>query len=74
MLVFMICNFFFIFSHVRAQTVTELQTKINQRNDDIANLEKQIQGYQTQIDTLGSEKATLSATLKSLDACHKISR
>ncbi len=71
LLVFMICNFFFIFSHVRAQTVTELQTKINQRNDDIANLEKQIQGYQTQIDTLGSEKATLSATLKSLDLNRK---
>jgi murein DD-endopeptidase MepM/ murein hydrolase activator NlpD len=56
---------------VHSQTVDELQTKINQRNTDIANLEKEISQYQKQIESLGSQATSLSATIKSLDLNRK---
>jgi len=55
----------------RAQSADELQTKIDQRNQDIADLQKEIQGYQTQIDSLGSQASSLSSTIKSLDLTQK---
>ena len=55
----------------RAQTADELQAKIDQRNQDIANLQKEIAGYQSQIDSLGTQAVSLSATLKSLDLTEK---
>lgn len=54
-----------------AQTADELQAKIDQRNQDIANLQKEIAGYQSQIDSLGDQADSLSATLKSLDLTQK---
>lgn len=51
--------------------VSDLQAKIDQRNSDIAGLEKTIASYQKQIDSLGSQASSLSATLKSLDLTRK---
>jgi len=56
---------------VHAQSADELQSKIDQRNQDIANLQKEIAGYQSQIDSLGTQADTLSSTLKSLDLTQK---
>ena len=44
-----------------------LQSKIDQRAADIKALEKEIAGYQKQIDALGGEASSLSAAIKSLD-------
>ena len=52
-------------------TTADLQAKIDQRNSDIANLESQIKSYQKQIDTLGTQAATLSAAIKSIDLNRK---
>ncbi len=54
-----------------AQTASEIQSKIDQRNQDIANLEKEIADYQKQLDTLGSQSLTLTATIKSLTLTKK---
>lgn len=56
---------------VKAETATELQTKIDQRNRDISGLEAQIKEYQKQIDELGGQASSLSATIKSLDLSRK---
>jgi murein DD-endopeptidase MepM/ murein hydrolase activator NlpD len=62
---------FFSLSFVRAQTAEELQLKIDQRNQDIASLEKEIKSYQKQITTLGTQATTLASTIKSLDLTQK---
>jgi murein DD-endopeptidase MepM/ murein hydrolase activator NlpD len=56
---------------VQADVVSELQTKIDQRNTDIKNLEKEIAEYQKQITTLGTQASSLSATLRSLELTQK---
>jgi murein DD-endopeptidase MepM/ murein hydrolase activator NlpD len=56
---------------VHAQTATDLQSKIDQRNSDITALEAQIKGYQTQIDSLGSQATSLASAIKSLDLSRK---
>ncbi len=56
---------------VYAQSLTDLQSKIDQRNADIQALEKEIAGYQKQISDLGTEANTLAATIKSLDLTQK---
>src|SRR5689334_12235220 len=48
-----------------------LQDKINQRNADIQALEKEIQGYVTQLNTLGGQEQSLSSTIKTLDLTQK---
>lgn len=64
--------FLFLTSPVsQAQTIEEIQSKINTRNQDIANLEKEIEGYSRQIEELGSQADTLSSTLKSLQLTRK---
>lgn len=50
-----------------AQTVKDVQNKIDQKNSDIAQLEKEITGYQTQLDSLGQQKSSLNTSLKELD-------
>lgn len=48
-----------------------IQSKIESRNADIKNLEKEIAEYQSQIDLLDSKQLSLSETLKSLDLTQK---
>ena len=48
-------------------TTNSLQDQINQRTNDIQNLEKEIAAYQSQLDDLSGQADSLSATIKSLD-------
>lgn len=56
---------------VSAQTAADLQTKIDQRNQEIQALEKEIAEFQKQINTLSGQASTLSATIKSLELTQK---
>jgi murein DD-endopeptidase MepM/ murein hydrolase activator NlpD len=58
---------FAFYTSARADEITELQAKIDKRNTDIKNLEKEIAGYQKQITVLGTQVSSLSATIKSLE-------
>jgi len=58
-----------VFSY--AQTVSELQNKINQKDSDIAKLEEEIKAYQIELDNLGKQKSSLSKSLKELDLTRK---
>jgi murein DD-endopeptidase MepM/ murein hydrolase activator NlpD len=64
---------FFVFPAVfsRAQTVSDIQNKINQNNANIQNLEQEIASYQAQLDTLGQQKSSLNNSLKLLDLNRK---
>lgn len=63
--------FRFASSVLHAQTAEELQSKIDERNDAIAQLEKDIKSYEKQIQTLSKEANTLQATIKSLSLTKK---
>lgn len=54
-----------------AQTINELNDKINQKNIDITNLEKEITQYQIEINDLGKQKTSLNVSLKELDLTKK---
>ncbi|MFZ3015405.1 MAG: peptidoglycan DD-metalloendopeptidase family protein [Minisyncoccia bacterium] len=54
-----------------AQTVEELNSKINQKNVDIDKLEKEIKQYQAQLDDLGKQKNSLNVSLQQLDLTRK---
>ncbi|MEK7501549.1 MAG: peptidoglycan DD-metalloendopeptidase family protein [Patescibacteria group bacterium] len=54
-----------------ADTTSDIQAKINARNTDIQALEKEIAGFQTQINDLGIQANSLSATIKTLDLTQK---
>ncbi len=54
-----------------AQTVEELNDKINQRNKDIQALEKEISSYQSQLVGLGKQKTSLSGAIQELDINRK---
>ncbi|MEJ0002197.1 MAG: peptidoglycan DD-metalloendopeptidase family protein [bacterium] len=56
---------------VRAQTAQDIQAKIEQRNADIAALEKEISQYQGQLNTLGQQKSSLNNSLAELDLNRK---
>lgn len=68
-LLFLFFLLFFTFSS--AQTATEIQNKINQKDADIAQLEKEIAKYQSELDTLGEQKSSLATSLKQLDITKK---
>ena len=55
----------------RADTIDQIQKQIEKRNQDIANLEKEIKTYQNQIDDLGQQANSLKSTIKSLDLTRK---
>jgi murein DD-endopeptidase MepM/ murein hydrolase activator NlpD len=57
------------FSH--AETAEEVRNKINQKSADIAELEKQIKAYQSELDSLGKQKNSLSTSLQELDITRK---
>lgn len=54
-----------------AQTVGELNDKINQKNVDIDKLEQEIKQYQIQIDDLGKQKNSLNVSLRQLELTRK---
>ena len=54
-----------------AQTVLDLQNKINQKDSEIAKLEKEIKTYQTELDNIGQQKNSLSKSIKQLDLTKK---
>ncbi|MFA6585717.1 MAG: peptidoglycan DD-metalloendopeptidase family protein [Candidatus Paceibacterota bacterium] len=58
-----------VFSY--AQTVGELNDKINQKNNDIAKLEQEIAQYQSELDDLGKQKDSLNGSIKQLDLSRK---
>jgi murein DD-endopeptidase MepM/ murein hydrolase activator NlpD len=58
-------------SFLSAQTVQDIQNKINQKDSDIAQLEKEIATYQSQLDDLGQQKNSLNSSLKQLDLTKK---
>lgn len=58
-----------VFSY--AQTVGELNDKINQKNTDIAKLEQEIKQYQIEINDLSKQKDSLNVSLKQLDLTRK---
>lgn len=61
----------FLVSQVYSQSIDDLQVKIDQRSNDIKELEKEIANYQKQINELGSQANSLSATIKTLDLTKK---
>ena len=50
-----------------AQTPDQIQAQINERNQQIKDLEAEIAGYQKQLNTLSGQKQTLQSAIKSLD-------
>lgn len=54
-----------------AQTADELNSKINQKNNEIEKLEQEIKGYQAQLGNLAKEKDSLSNQIKQLDLTRK---
>jgi murein DD-endopeptidase MepM/ murein hydrolase activator NlpD len=54
-----------------AQTATEIQNQISQKNSDIDQLEKEIANFQIQLDSLGQQKSSLSGSIKALDLTKK---
>src|SRR3990167_9692423 len=54
-----------------AQSVQELQNKIDQKSADIEKLEKEIKLYQGQLDNLGKQKSSLNVSIQQLDITKK---
>ncbi len=54
-----------------AQMASDIQNKINQRDADIIQLEREIAAYQAQLDNLGQQKSSLNSSLKQLDLTKK---
>ncbi|MFA5791608.1 MAG: peptidoglycan DD-metalloendopeptidase family protein [Candidatus Paceibacterota bacterium] len=54
-----------------AQTASEIQNKINQKDSDIQKLEQEIVTYQSELDSLGKQKNSLAKSLKELDLMRK---
>ncbi|HEU0085840.1 MAG TPA: peptidoglycan DD-metalloendopeptidase family protein [Candidatus Paceibacterota bacterium] len=55
----------------RAQTAAELTSRINEKNAEIAKLEREIRAFQQEIDKLGKEKTSLSNSIKQLDVSRR---
>src|SRR5258708_4813096 len=56
---------------LKAQTADELNSKISQKNQDIAKLEEEIRVYQDQLNTLSRQKNSLNGSIQALDITHK---
>ncbi|MEK7190527.1 MAG: peptidoglycan DD-metalloendopeptidase family protein [Patescibacteria group bacterium] len=54
-----------------AQTASEIQNKINEKDSDIQKLEQEIAAYQTELNNLGQQKNSLNSSLKQLDLTRK---
>ena len=53
------------------QTAREIQDKINQKDSEIRQLEKEIAAYQTELNGLDKQKSSLSKSIKELDLTQK---
>ncbi len=58
-------------SVISAASVEELQSKIDEHNQSIKQLEAEIAQYRSQLDTVGRQKTTLQNTIKELDLTQK---
>ncbi len=58
-------------SNVFAETAEDIKSRINDRNNAIDKLEKEIKQYQNEIEEIGKEKDSLNKTIKSLDISKK---
>lgn len=56
-----------VFCFARADTGDELRAKIEERNAAIAELEKEISGYQAELEAVGKETQSLQKAIKSID-------
>ena len=54
-----------------AQTATEIQNKIEEKDSEIKRLEKEIASYQSQIEGLNKQKSSLQGEIKELDLTRK---
>ncbi|MFA6273698.1 MAG: peptidoglycan DD-metalloendopeptidase family protein [Candidatus Paceibacterota bacterium] len=54
-----------------AQTIQELNQKIDQKNADIEKLEQEIKQYQSQLNDLSKQKSSLDNSIKELDLTRK---
>lgn len=70
-LVILVVLLFCLFRFSDAQTVDELQGRIEDRNSAIQQLEQEIKSYQSQIDVISKEKDSLSNVIKTLDISKK---
>lgn len=61
----------FPFAYSFAQSITDLQNKISQKDSDIQQLEKEIVAYQIQLDGIGQQKNSLAKSIKELDLTRK---
>lgn len=68
-LLFSFLTYPFVFLH--AQTAEEIRNKIDQKNEDIQKLERQIKEFQSELDSLGKQKNSLSVSLQQLDITKK---
>ena len=59
------------FGFILAQTATEIQQQIAQKNNDIDRLEKEIQTYQNQLDAISKQKSSLNGSIQELDLTRK---
>jgi murein DD-endopeptidase MepM/ murein hydrolase activator NlpD len=58
-------------SLLHAQSTSDLQSKIDQHNTDIANLQKEIDQYNAQVTAVGAQAKTLQNNIKTLDLTSK---
>lgn len=58
-----------VFSY--AQTASDLQVQIGQKNADIDRLEQEIQAYQDQLNSIGKQKNSLAGSISELDLTRK---
>jgi murein DD-endopeptidase MepM/ murein hydrolase activator NlpD len=56
---------------VNADQISELQSRIDKRNDEIKNLEKEIAEYQKQITVIGTQVSSLASAIKELELTQK---
>lgn len=70
-LFFLIFSAFLLSPFVRADTVSELNAKIEERRKLIESIDKEIQQKQVELQKIGTEKQTLQTTIKTLDLSKK---
>jgi len=63
--------FLLVAFYVQAQTLDELQQKIDQNSSEISKIEQEIKAYQKELSSIGAQKDTLANQLKQLDINRK---
>jgi len=59
------------FSFSNAQTASELNRRIDEKNAEIEKLEQEIRVYQSELDNLGKQKNSLTSSIQELDVTRK---